>query len=760
MIRLRNSKLLILTSVLAALAVWQAPAQQAPAPPQQPPAPAQQAPAQQPPPQPAAAQQTQAQQAAPAGPVLNLQDASLTQVVDQLARQLKINIQIDPRVKGTITLNTYGETRNLDPRNLLDMILRVNGYGMVQEGEIYRIVPLADVVRQPIPFQVNGKDIPSDDQLMLNLVFLKYVNVDELSKVIQEFTDPNAVIKVYPPANLMFILDSRRNMGRLMELVALFDSDTFAGERVRLYELHNARPSDLVKELDNILKSISLDSKNSTVRFLAVDRIGTLIAVAPNTGAFDTVETWIKKLDVPVSVTSSVIDTYVYHVRYGSAVCLAMAMNQLYAPAGSAGAYGYGGGYPQATPYGGGGYGGGYGGAYGGGGGGYGGGYGGGFGGTQGGAFGGTGSGYGSQNSFNSGFGGAGGCGASAGMGGGMGGGYGYPSFGGYAAQTVAAPAAISPGGVLAGTATAAAAPSAASGTTPNPPRIVPNPLDNSLLIQADAQQYQGILKLLKELDVAPRQILLEAKIYSVIMSGSFAMGVNYYYQQVSGKERKPLASLVNNATQLSAGMLVGQAKELLAFLSLSDNASNARVISEPSLIATDSIPATINVGAQVPVLTGTVITPGGGTNTQTQGISSHDTGVTMQVNARVNPSGVVTLIIDQEVSSPTATTTSSIPTPSFNQQVVQTQITMQDGDTVAIGGLISENTSSGSAGIPGLNRLPYVGGFFGSKTYSHDRTELIIFMTPHVIYDTNDLLEASEELKASVRKIRKYIHQ
>ena len=238
----------------------------------------------------------------PPGPVLNLQDASLTEVVDQLARQLKINIQIDPRVKGTITLNTYGETRNLDPRNLLDMILRVNGFGMVQEGEIYRIVPLADAVRQPMPFQVNGRDIPADDQLMLNLVFLKYVTVEELSKVMQEFTDANAVIKVYPPANLLFILDSRRNMRRLMELVALFDSDTFAGERVRLYELHNARPSDLVKELENILKSISLDSKNSTVRFLPVDRIGTLIAVAPNPGVFDTVETWIKKLDVAVSV--------------------------------------------------------------------------------------------------------------------------------------------------------------------------------------------------------------------------------------------------------------------------------------------------------------------------------------------------------------------------------------------------------------------------------------------------------------------------
>ena len=747
MMQFRNRKFGISMLLWASLALAQAPPQQpAQAPPQQP---------AQAPPAPAPTPTAQQAPAQPAGPILTLQDASLTEVVAQLAQQLKINIQIDPRVKGTITLNTYGETKNLDPRNLLDMILRVNGFGMVQEGEIYRVVPLADVVRQPIPFQVNGRDIPSDDQLMLNLVFLKYVNVEELSKVIQEFTDPNAVIKVYPPANLMFILDSRRNMARLMELVGLFDSDTFAGERVRLYELHNARPSDLVKELENILKSISLDSKNSTVRFLAVDRIGTLIAVAPNTGVFETVETWIKKLDVAVSVTSGVIDTYVYHVRYGNAMCLAMALNQLYMPAGGAGAggYGYGGaGYPGATPYGGA-YGGGYGGAYGGayGGGGYGG---------AGGAFGGGGaaSGYGSQNSFSSGFGAGGAAGAcGGGMGGGMGGGYGYPSFGGYAAQAPAAPVVSPIGAVPAGA--AAAAQAASAGTTQNPPRIVPNPLDNSLLIQADAQQYQGILKLLKELDVAPRQILLEAKIYSVVMSGSFAMGVNYYFQQVSGQQRKPLASLVNNATQLSAGMLVGQAKELLAFLSLSDNASNARVISEPSLIATDSIPASINVGAQVPVLTGTIITPGGGTNTQTQQISSHDTGVTLQVNARVNPSGVVTLIIDQEVSNPTNTTTSSIPTPSFNQQVVQTQITMQDGDTIAIGGLIAENTTSGSSGIPGLNRLPYVGGFFGSKTYSHDRTELILFMTPHVIYDTNDLLEASQELKNRVRKLRKYVN-
>jgi general secretion pathway protein D len=109
---------------------------------------------------------------------------------------------------------------------------------------------------------------------------------------------------------------------------------------------------------------------------------------------------------------------------------------------------------------------------------------------------------------------------------------------------------------------------------------VVPNPLDNSLLIQADPQQYQSVLKLLKELDVPPRQILLEAKIYSVDMSGAFSSGVNAALQAVSGTNKSFLASLSGGVTNLSAGALVGQSRELLAYLSLQENSSKAHVIS------------------------------------------------------------------------------------------------------------------------------------------------------------------------------------
>jgi general secretion pathway protein D len=202
-------------------------------------------------------------------------------------------------------------------------------------------------------------------------------------------------------------------------------------------------------------------------------------------------------------------------------------------------------------------------------------------------------------------------------------------------------------------------------------------------------------------------------------------------------------------------GFLVGRSKELLAFLNLSENIGRTTVLSEPSLIATDSIPASINVGTQVPVQTSSSTTVAG-SSTVTNSISSQNTGVTLQVNVRINPSGVVTLVINQEVSSPGAG--AGTLTPSFDQQVVQTQVTVQDGDTIAIGGLISDTTTTGSSGIPYLSRLPGIGLLFGSKSSSHARSELIIFMTPHVILDESDLIEASNELRERVKKLQKYV--
>ena len=141
--------------------------------------------------------------------------------------------------------------------------------------------------------------------------------------------------------------------------------------------------------------------------------------------------------------------------------------------------------------------------------------------------------------------------------------------------------------------------------------------------------------------------------------------------------------------------------------------------MSEPSLIATDSIPASINVGTQVPVSTGSTTKSPLGVPSPTNSVSSEDTGVTLQVNARVSPSGIVTSIINRRPAASDAVETLQpvAGSPAFDQQVVQTQIMMQDGDTIAIGGTIKDTVTDQITGIPGLVRLPWVGGLFGSKT-------------------------------------------
>ena len=269
------------------------------------------------------------QNAAPVGG-FSLQNANLLEVIDQLAKLAKINYVLDPSVKGGVTLNTYGETKGVDPLTMLQTILRINGYTMVQMGNIYRIVPLVDLARMPIRPESLEKDIPEDERPMLNLIFLKYSSVEDIGKLLEPFLGKDGKVWSYPNANLLLVLDSRRNIRRLMELVAMFDSDALAKQRVRVFDIVNSRPSELAKELEQVLQSVSLSKDASSVKFLPVDRINTLVAIAPNPVAFNVVEEWIKKLDIKVTKAAGKSDTYVYRVKYAQAAYLGMSIMQLY----------------------------------------------------------------------------------------------------------------------------------------------------------------------------------------------------------------------------------------------------------------------------------------------------------------------------------------------------------------------------------------------------------------------------------------------
>jgi general secretion pathway protein D len=196
-----------------------------------------------------------------------------------------------------------------------------------------------------------------------------------------------------------------------------------------------------------------------------------------------------------------------------------------------------------------------------------------------------------------------------------------------------------------------------------------------------------------------------------------------------------------------------------MAYLAAAADNRQAKVLSAPSIIATDSIPAMLNVGDEVPTLTSQGYSSPQSNSLFTSTVQNRSSGITLAITARVNPSGVVTLYINQDVSAPVAPAASSaIQSPSFSHRTVSTQVTVEDGDTVAIAGVIQESRTISSAGIPGLHRLPILGALFGSRSYSTGRTELIVLMTPRVIYDTNQIRDATEELRAKVKGLGRQI--
>lgn len=340
-------------------------------------------------------------------------------------------------------------------------------------------------------------------------------------------------------------------------------------------------------------------------------------------------------------------------------------------------------------------------------------------------------------------------------------------AFGGAPNITVVNPAGAAGAGAAAGTTRDQTGQYLSSTGQPNQnlglPRIIPNPFDNTLIVQGTPQMWEQILHLLDQIDVSPRQVLIDAKIYEITLTGAFLFGVQGFLQQRTANStstaRQLIGSLANGSSVLSAGLLLGRTRELLGAVSFAESLTKAKIVSSPSLIATDSIPATISVGTDVPTLSAQAVAPGltnGGTSQFTQSISNVSTGTTLGILARVNASGVVTLVIDQSVTAPVPPSPGGINSPSFSKRNVSTQVTVQDGDTIAIAGIILEQDLQGKGGIPLLDRLPWIGGAFGSVNNSKSRTELIIFLTPRVIYDTNQISDATEELRQKVKGLTK----
>jgi general secretion pathway protein D len=189
------------------------------------------------------------------------------------------------------------------------------------------------------------------------------------------------------------------------------------------------------------------------------------------------------------------------------------------------------------------------------------------------------------------------------------------------------------------------------------------------------------------------------------------------------------------------------------AALRLLDTYGNTKVISNPHIAALDNQKATIKVGNRIPINQRTLL-PGTVTDATVTTTSQYiDTGVLVQVTPHINAGGLVTLEVQAEVSTP-GTVANSCDAPPINTRSVQTYVAVNSGETMVMGGLILDGTSNSSNGLPGLSRIPYLGGLFGTQDTNKDRTELVLFVTPRVVENGFDTRSVIDDLRRRMERL------
>lgn len=310
-----------------------------------------------------------------------------------------------------------------------------------------------------------------------------------------------------------------------------------------------------------------------------------------------------------------------------------------------------------------------------------------------------------------------------------------------------AAPAAQGPVG--AGGTQAAAAPQRISGS-----RVVVNNATNTLIFRGTtAEEQQQIRQLLLELDRPTKSAMIEVVVAELAVGALQRLGVQWTYNGLTGLNASRSATFGGGGLSIS---YTNTARDILAAIDALATDSQARVLSNPKVMARNGEVATIQVGSEVPIITtqqsvgsGVGPFPGNGGSGVLQQIQYRSTGVILTVRPVINSGNRLDLDVMQEVSSAAATETGVTTTPTISTRRIETKLSLRDGSTVLLGGLISRDSSNSKGGVPLLKDIPLIGAAFRNRSEQLTERELLIMITPYVV---NDDFEA-EEISAAVQR-------
>lgn len=629
---------------------------------------------------------------------LDFIDADIESVARAMAVMTGHTVIVDPRVKGTVTLKADKPVPVAQAYNQFLAALRLQGFTVVQAGGIDKVVMEADAKLQSEAVNLGTKG-PATNQVVTQIFRLNYESANNLVPVLRPLISPNNTITVSPNSNQLIVTDYADNLQRIARIIAALDLSTAAS--VEVIPLQYAVASDLAPMVARLVEADggsappvpvpvagaspvpSPTGATGHVSVLVEPRSNALIVRAPTRAQLDATKDLIARLDRPAAGSNGESgNIWVVHLRNADATRLAATLRGALSGAGSG---------AGATPA----------------------------------ALGGA--------SLSS------------------------PSTSGLAATSMA--------GSGAAPARTSASSAGASAAYAGGGLIQADPSTNSLIITASEPQYRQIRAVIDRLDARRAQVFVESMIAEVDSNKAAQLGIQWQSALGSAGGSVGLLgtnfgtggnNLLNLNTQAGGTVLPGNGLNIgvaspnsgvyvLGFLAnLLEANGDGNVLSTPNLLTLDNEEATIVVGQNVPFVTGQYSTTGSAaTVTPFQTIERKDVGLTLKVRPQISENGTVKMSIYQEVSSIDSTSSATAGGLVIAKRSIETNVLVDDGGVVVLGGLLQDQYSGSEQKVPGLGDIPVLGYFFRNDSRTRTKTNLMVFLRPVVVRDaqTSDAL-------------------
>lgn len=618
---------------------------------------------------------------------LSFVNADIESVIKAVGHYTGMTFIVDPRVKGTLTLQSEKSLTKSQAFGLLTSALRLQGYAVVTTGEGYaKVVPEAEAKLQSSPTQVGTRGSRvQGDQIATQIYHLQYESAANLVAVLRPLISPNNSIMANPGNNSLVITDYADNLRRLSRIIAALDAPVAAD--LDVVPIRNGIASDIATLVGRLMEPAA-GGDSGRVAVLADPRTNSIVVRAPSQARANLAKSLIAKLDQPTSEKGNI---HVVYLKNADATKVAQTLRAVVSQDASAvpvQQQGTSGGNIQA------------------------------------GAQGGTGGNLGGQQGQQS----------SIGMGG----------TGNTYAQQGQATATGAGGGQGSGFIQADAS-------------------TNSLIITAPDAIYRNLRGVIDQLDVRRAQVYIEALVVEMTSSKASEFGVQWLGLSGDNASKYRIGGIQsfngtgsNNLINLAAaargglsgenasipslpGLTLGVFRQINGELGLGavasalENGGNANILSTPNMITLDNELATIKVGQNIPIITGSFTTGTSGANNPFQTVDRKDIGLLLKVRPQISEGGVVKLSIYHENSGidSSITRTEGIVT---TVRAIESNVLADDGQIIVLGGLIQDNSNSGEEKVRGLGDIPVIGNLFKYRSRTRDKTNLMVFLRPVVV--------------------------